>query len=163
MGSFYLTVYDAAQVRACDPGMAVISGFLLLAAAATLIASRRGLWSTDENRRRARLFAFAGVAGAVMFFLAGVLQAAAVRRPQLALETGRYERVAGRIENFVPGDRGGHKEESFTVTSGGRVYTYAYTYSVLVPGFHRSAGPIGAGMEVRIADVDGYIARLEIK
>jgi hypothetical protein len=79
------------------------------------------------------------------------------------LGSGDYVVVEGRVENFVPGDRGGHKDESWSVRSGGRLYRYRYKWSTMVPGFHRSAGPIREGLHVRLADVDGYIARLEIR
>jgi hypothetical protein len=79
------------------------------------------------------------------------------------LSSGDYVVVEGRVENFVRGDKGGHKEESWSVRSGGRLYTYRYKWSTVVPGFHGSAGPIREGLHVRLADVDGYIARLEIR
>jgi hypothetical protein len=52
--------------------------------------------------------------------------------------------------------------ESFEVA--GR--RYRYSDFVLVPGFHTTTtrgGPIREGLHVRIADVDGEIARLEIE
>jgi hypothetical protein len=79
------------------------------------------------------------------------------------LASGEYERVESRVENFVPGDGGGHREESWTVVSGGRAYRYRYVHSKTQPGFHASAGPVRAGARVRIADVGGYIARLEVE
>jgi hypothetical protein len=79
------------------------------------------------------------------------------------LSSGDYVVVEGRVENFVRGDKGGHKDERWSVRSGGRLYTYQYKWSMVVPGFHRSAGPMREGLHVRLADVDGYIARLEIR
>jgi hypothetical protein len=84
------------------------------------------------------------------------------KRLRDALETGDFTAVEGHVREFQRGDRGGHKEERFTVVSNGRRYTYAYTSSNWEPGFRQSHGPIREGFFVRIADVDGHIARLEI-
>lgn len=82
-----------------------------------------------------------------------------------ALENGSYTVVEGVVENFVPSDAGDHTEERWQVTSNGTVHEYHYVRSRLTPGFRQTAvhgGPIRSGLRVRIADVDGYIARLEI-
>jgi len=82
-----------------------------------------------------------------------------------ALRDRRYVRVEGTVENFHPGDVDGHEEESWTVKSGGHVHRYAYAHTRLTPGFRKVAargGPIRPGLRVRIAEVDGYIARLEV-
>lgn len=84
------------------------------------------------------------------------------KRMRDALETGDYTVVEGHVREFERGDRGGHQEERFTIVSDGRRYTYEYTSSRRQPGFHESHGPVREGLFVRIADVDGYIARLEI-
>lgn len=84
-------------------------------------------------------------------------------RLRTALESGEYTVVEGAVTGFERGDRGGHRDERFTVISGGRPYTYAYRSSHSEPGFHESHGPIREGMHVRIADVGGYIARLEVR
>ncbi|WP_440901042.1 hypothetical protein [Actinosynnema sp.] len=84
------------------------------------------------------------------------------KRLRDALESGDFTVVEGHVQAFQRGDRGGHQEERFTVVSDGRRYTYEYKSSNLEPGFHESHGPIREGFFVRIADVDGQIARLEI-
>jgi hypothetical protein len=84
-------------------------------------------------------------------------------RLRTALESGEYTVVEGAVTEFERGDRGGHSDERFTVISSGRPYTYAYRSSHAEPGFHESHGPIREGMHLRIADVGGYIARLEVR
>jgi hypothetical protein len=80
-----------------------------------------------------------------------------------ALRERSFMQVEGMVEGFVPGDRGGHTKEEWHVNSGGRTYEYRYSSSEAIPGFHRSAGPVRGGLRVRIADVNGYIARFEIQ
>lgn len=78
-----------------------------------------------------------------------------------SLERGRFIVVEGAVEDFdpkLPGERG---METFVVA--GR--RYAYTDAALTAAFNQTrakGGPIEAGLRVRIADVDGKIARLEI-
>ncbi|HEX6041485.1 hypothetical protein [Longimicrobium sp.] len=79
------------------------------------------------------------------------------------LRDGEYARVEGVVEDFVPGDREGHRTERWSVRSGGRTYRYAYRTSQQVPGFHQAGGPVREGLRVRVADVDGHIARLEVE
>lgn len=82
-----------------------------------------------------------------------------------ALRTGRYRVITGVVSNFQPSDAEGHRMERWNVESGGTIYHYEYSPFVLSPGFRmtaRDGGPIGMGVEVRIADVDGNIARLEV-
>jgi hypothetical protein len=66
------------------------------------------------------------------------------------------------VTDFPSGDRGGHRDEAWSVRSRGKWYTYRYSHFVSIAGFHQSHGPIRVEMRVRIADVDGVIARLEI-
>lgn len=119
-----------------------------------------------DRPRQARLFrrwgpriaaAFAGMA--MITGLLGFSENAGVRR---ALQQGSYTVVEGTVYDFEPGDRGGHRDEQFSVRSGGRVHTYRYRSSQGRPGFHQSHGPIREGLRVRIADVGGAIARLEV-
>ena len=83
------------------------------------------------------------------------------RRLRDALHSGRYEVVEGTVTGFVPMPWAGHAMESFCV--GGRRYEYS-DYEVSA-GFNQTrshGGPLDNGVRVRIADVDGVIARLEI-
>lgn len=85
------------------------------------------------------------------------------RRLGRALESGAYTVVEGPITGFVRGDSWARRPERFSIASNGRRYTYEYSRSRSVPGFHESQGPVREGMHLRIADVDGYIARLEVR
>lgn len=93
----------------------------------------------------------------------GWMQWSEHRRLSQALERGGYTVVEGEVAGFERGDRGRHHDERFSVVSGGRRYTYAYRSSRYEPGFHESHGPIRAGMHLRIADVGGSIARVEVR
>lgn len=110
-------------------------------------------------RRIAMWAAFAGVLVNGSLWWVDVFERNRLRE---ALETGDYTVVEGQVTDFVRGDRGGNREERFTVMSEGRRYGYEYSSANLKPGFHESHGPIRDGLQVRISDVDGYIARLEI-
>jgi hypothetical protein len=102
-------------------------------------------------------------AGAVMTLLCLVIPATVWGFLSVRLLTGRYTRVQGTVAAFIPGD--GHRPESWSVTSNGRTYHYAYNPSEPTGGYDRLAspsGPLGDGAEVRIADVGGRIARLEV-
>lgn len=183
----YRVIYDAREILL--PGGTVLLGLLFLAAIALGVwavgAVDGWLWSPRrvapgmaddlpppmlagrglDRLGQARLFRrwglrmAAGFAGmAIMTGLLGFLEHARVRR---ALERGDYTVVEGTVTEFARGDRGGHRDERFSVRSGGRIHTYRYRSSMGAPGFHQSHGPVRAGLRVRIADVDGAIARLE--
>jgi hypothetical protein len=77
------------------------------------------------------------------------------------LNNGNYEVVEGVVTQFVPMSCDGKGNEAFVVSG------HSFKYSDFEPsaGFYRSkcfGGPIREGLCVRIADVDGVIARLEI-
>jgi hypothetical protein len=83
------------------------------------------------------------------------------RRMADAMATGRYEMVEGVVTQFVPMPFEGHAKETFSVAG----HRYAYADAIVTAGFNTSqshGGPIHEGLQVRIADVDGAIARLEI-
>ena len=162
---FYVTVYDVAGVRTVGPLPAVASLVVVVAAAVVLIGLRRG-WLRGAPRPRdlrLQVMCWSAIIIGSVGFSGFLLGAGETRRLQQALADGRYDLVEGRMENFEPGDRGGHREERFSVRSGGEVYRYRYSYPAVIAGFHASAGPLRAGMAVRIADVRGAIARLEVR
>jgi hypothetical protein len=79
-----------------------------------------------------------------------------------ALNSSRYEVVEGIVEDFVPGRQDGHGREHFRVGA----HEYAYSNSETTAGYRRigpEGGAIRAGMRVRIYDVGGAIAHLEIQ
>jgi len=78
-----------------------------------------------------------------------------------ALLNGKYEVVEGTVTDFVPMPSGGHAMEHFNVNG----HHYEYSNFNVIAGFNQTqahGGPLHGGMNVRIADVDGQIARLEI-
>ncbi len=78
-----------------------------------------------------------------------------------ALRKGEYEIVEGEVVDFVPMPYDGGARESFVV--GGHRYDYSDWEATA--GFNNTqshGGPIRQGVRVRIADVGGEIARLEI-
>jgi hypothetical protein len=78
-----------------------------------------------------------------------------------ALENRDYTVVEGVVHNFVPMPYEGHAHESFDVAG----HHYEYSDFMVTEGFNNTqshGGPIRDGLRVRIADVGGRIARLEI-
>ncbi|HET6763729.1 MAG TPA: hypothetical protein VFH27_08650 [Longimicrobiaceae bacterium] len=122
---------------------------------------RRGVGRL-EQARYFRVFGLVFALGAASISLGiGAIEVTDRNRLVRALAEGRYEVVEGRVTDFTPGDAGGHQQEVWSVWSGGALHTYRYSSPSWIPGFHQSHGPIHAGMQVRIADVRGAIARLE--
>lgn len=163
----YVLVYDART----EP-LAHWSAFLIRGVIAALLGV--SLWRRRGTRPPPGepLPGFLGneTAVATVAIIAWVVAAASMVIPYAEttrlrshLRDGEYVLVEGRVENFVPGDRGGHREESWTVRSGGRTHSYRYSTASMISGFHQGGGPVRAGIRVRLADVDGYIARLEIE
>jgi hypothetical protein len=79
---------------------------------------------------------------------------------------GHYIEVHGRIQNFQAGDPDGHREETWSVAADDGTHTYTYNPYRLVGGYSRVSmanGPLRNGAEVRVADVRGQIARLEVR
>lgn len=164
--TFYVTVFDAGQVRSPATVVGAICAVVLVAAVAALIAWRRRTHPSGLREAIASpipVICLVAIAAAPLVVLFVVLEASLSSGLRTALASGGYEVVEGPIHDFVPGDREGHRPESFSVTTRGRTHSYRYRHSMREPGFHRSAGPMRAGMHVRIADVDGHITRLEVK
>jgi hypothetical protein len=125
----------------------------------------RALTNPDPLRRarlHRRLGLWVAAAAAAMALLVGWMERTERARFADALDRGEYTLVEGAVFGLERGDRGGHRDERFSVRSGDRVYTYRYSHSRDERGFHESHGPIREGYRVRIADIDGTIARLEI-
>jgi hypothetical protein len=69
--------------------------------------------------------------------------------------------VEGVVHDFVPMPFDGHPHESFEVAG----HSYEYSDFEVTQGFNNTqshGGPMRDGLRVRIADVGGRIARLEI-
>lgn len=78
------------------------------------------------------------------------------------LARGDVAVVEGPVTDFVPQDSTGHPEERFRIGS----HHYAYSRWSLEPGYHTAhweGGVIKPGLYVRIADIDGRIARIEVR
>jgi hypothetical protein len=78
---------------------------------------------------------------------------------------GQYRVVEGIVREFVPGDAGDHRSESWTVMTATGPVCFSYSPSLLDAGYNQTAphgGRIAGGVRVRVFDVDGRIARLEI-
>lgn len=77
-------------------------------------------------------------------------------------DAGEYVLVEGVVTRYVPGRRDGHGDEEWTVVSGGRPYRYRLNSAVEEWGYGEILGPVKQGSRVRIVDIDGHIARLEV-
>jgi hypothetical protein len=78
-----------------------------------------------------------------------------------ALKSGDFKVVEGMVVDFVPMPYSGHAKERFSVN--GRLYEYSdFAVSAGFNNTQSQGGPIREGLIVRIADVRGKIARLEI-
>lgn len=78
-----------------------------------------------------------------------------------ALRRREFRVVEGKVSNFVPEGLDGHPTEKFQLGN----IRFQYSTSDITSAFHRTAargGPIHDGLRVRIAEVDGAIARLEV-
>ena len=84
---------------------------------------------------------------------------------RLAVSRGRYQVHEGIVTDFVPGDAGDHRSESWTVKTASDAFSFSYSPSILEPGYNQTAaheGQIANGLYVRVWEVDGRIARLEV-
>lgn len=107
---------------------------------------------------RTRLLTGGALVVALITLVAGFSQYRALRG---ALECGDYRAVEGVVTHFVPAKEWGDWE-SFNVGND----RYQYSDSYIVPGYHRTilkGGVLRDGLHIRIADVDGEIARLEVR
>lgn len=81
---------------------------------------------------------------------------------QSSLRNMTFHVVEGYVVDFIPQGVDGHPIERFRVDSA----RFEYSRSDITSAFHRTAiegGPIRNGIAVRIADVNGKIARLEVR
>lgn len=79
-----------------------------------------------------------------------------------ALRTGKFVVVEGVVRDYKPAPAEGHAYEEFDVAG----HQYSFSDYVIIAGYHKSqshGGVIHEGLQVRIADVGGQIARLEIR
>lgn len=75
-----------------------------------------------------------------------------------ALRTDDYRSVEGKVSWVQPGDPGGFG----VVTSEGATREYHYASHQWTPGYRDVSPEFRVGQLVRVADVDGHVARLEV-
>jgi hypothetical protein len=156
----YRLVYDAVQAGYTDWWFPAIG-------VAILVVGLVGPHLRRKERRALGPWFAHLVAGFALCWVVGAFWTTygGYRSMRNALRSGRFTVVEGRVRNFQPSDPGDHGDERWEVESGGRVYRYAYVRSSLTPGFRKTSvhgGPVHEGLRVRVADVDGCIARLEV-
>ena len=84
---------------------------------------------------------------------------------RLRLARGEFTTYEGVVTNFQPGAPSVREEEAWTLSTPHGARAYRYGPLVLAGGFTRTValgGPVRAGLRVRVTDVDGRIARLEV-
>jgi hypothetical protein len=156
----YAVVFDAAD---CGFRYWWLSLFLIFPAAGGiwLLLDRRSLHGPLSRPRAAAPYVLLIVGGFVSIDL--VLQPfLEYRSLTIRLNAGQYTVVEGVISDFHAMPSEGHGSERFVVSG----HRYEYSDYVLAAGFNttsRSGGPARNGLRVRIADVDGQIARLEVE
>jgi hypothetical protein len=160
--SDYRTVFDVAVNGYQTWRAAILPGSLSVAALIILVLLRSNFSPKSKSTRFYR-----GIIGAVAVAAAAGCVAMLVhtRREYDALRSSLRDRtfqvVEGDVVDFVPQGTDGHPIERFRVNS----TRFEYSRSDITSAFHRTAirgGPIRDGIAVRIADVNGKIARLEI-
>jgi len=83
---------------------------------------------------------------------------------RVRLHTGAYLVLEGTVTNYRSGNRG-TRLESWTLQTPSGAHEYAYSISVLGGGYDGTADRgdlLANGASVRVFDVDGRIARLEV-
>ena len=154
----YQLVYDASAQGFEFPWSSLLG--LAPLALGLVVLRFPALWF-PQRRRLGRVLGTL-VTGFGLILLVGIPMAKWRERHEFQdrLHQKDYALVEGTVTEFVPGAVDGHPMESFAVN--GHKYMYSpYTSS----GFSTIAaqgGPIRPGLHVRIADVNGNIARLEI-
>jgi hypothetical protein len=132
-----------------------IAVFVLIVFAALIAARAAG--ETRPWRSWIKPYALAATAALVVPAAAFLLTYRDYSQLRDALREGRYRVVEGPVTQLAPADRGDHFDEVIVVNS----QRYAYSRSRLSAGFNRTR-VLREGLRVRIADVNGSIARLEV-
>lgn len=157
----YELIFDAGSSYTTWRG-AVIPGLISLTSAFLAFVSWK--WSRVGNPKHRNYTIMASIVSILAAALTvGILGYTHNRFTVIrdALSSGRFKSIEGTVSGLVAERRDGHPRERFTV--GG--VTFVYSSSDISSGFHWTVGkggPIREGLRVRISDVDGIIARLEI-
>ena len=154
-------IYDIRQAFPAELRIAVIPVlFLLLGIVLYRIADR------FETSRVGFIGLACMIVGglATLYFVAEILIPTVGLRIHLA--RGEYRVLEGRVRSFVPGDPGDHHAESWSLVTSAGTYQYSYNPAVVGGGGYAQTAPHGGqireGARVRVTDVGGRIARLEI-
>jgi hypothetical protein len=158
--SQYRVVFDVHH-----PGASVWASPVLFFLAASWIGMLVGAirhWSPEHPLLRRPPMSFPALVFPLVGAAAGAALFVTLRRPYVplreALDRGDCTVVSGVVRELRLGDPGG-----FTIVGGGGRRTYDYSAHLETPGFHEAhPGFLVEGVSVRIADVGGHIARLEV-
>ena len=159
----YQVIYDAGAVR--FPAWPIASVGLLVA------AIRIGVGAYLRHRALTSAIARTAVTSAIIFGVSWALLVGGglyAQHGQLrsALEEGSVVHVEGIVYDSPPGAARDADGKSWVVESGTTAHWYRYDSSPLAVGYRRAApgtGGLRDGARVRIADVGGRIARVEVE
>jgi hypothetical protein len=152
----YQVVFDAAEHGYHTWWFTLPGAFAIAGAGVVLAIARRRMSARD--RRAAPVFAIivtvAGLASIISVY-------DSTHHEYLVLMDGlrsnHFETVEGRVTDFVPRGDGGHPSEHWSV----RGHRYVISPATVTSAFN-TPGIVRSGDSVRIADIDGSIARLEV-
>jgi hypothetical protein len=159
----YEVVYDAA--RLAFPAWPVAAVGLAVAAAGAGLGAyfrRRGVASAPARMAVSSAVIF-GASWALLVGGGLYAQHGQLRR---ALQEGSFVRIEGQVYDRPPGAARDAEGASWVVEAGQIAHWYRYDRSPLSVGYRRPApgtGGIRDGSRVRIADIGGRIARLEVE
>jgi hypothetical protein len=158
----YRVIYDAAELR--FPAWPVAAVGLAVALAGVALGAflrRRGITSAAARTMVTSAIIF-GVSWSLLVGGGLYAQHAQLRS---ALEERSFVPVEGVVYDSPPGSANVVEGKSWVVESGSTAHWYRYDSSPLSVGYRRGApgtGGLRDGARVRIADVGGRIARLEV-
>lgn len=159
----YEIVYDAARMR--FPGWPVAAVGVLVAAAGVGLGTylrRRAVTSAAARTVATSAVIF----GASWALLVGGGLYAQHEQLRSALREGSFVRVEGLVYDRPPGSAPNDSVDNWVVETGTVAHWYRYDSSPLTVGYRRSApgtGGLRDGSRVRIADIGGRIARVEVQ
>ncbi len=158
----YRVIYDAAQLR--FPAWPIAAVGLAVALAGVGLGAylrRRGITSAVART----VVTSAIIFGVSWSLLVGGGLYAQHGQLRTALEERSFVSVEGVVYDSPPGSARDVKGKSWVVESGSTAHWYRYDSSPLSVGYRRrgpGSGGLRDGARVRIADVGGRIARLEV-
>jgi hypothetical protein len=150
----YRVVYDAVSAG-YHTWWFGLAGLILVGVGAVMW--RRPAWFGKPEALRRGVGAFAAIFGALWSSCVSVDLYREYSHVRDALRSGEFDVVEGEVTQFRPQGADGHPSESWTVAG----HQYKIEPAVVTSGF-RAPGVVRPGQRVRIVDVDGTIARLEI-